>query len=132
MVVGGKCSSCCRAWALALLLSICRMWAWHVGSSRVRGRTRVSCVGRWILFHEPPGESPSIPFLSAYPSEPGAQGPQTPSSKHPRGAPGPVFSLLGAQGRGWRAELVEEGQLLLEHSAQWPTLGSTRHLQINF
>lgn len=25
-----------------------------------------------------------------------------------------------------------EKQLLLELSAQWPTLGSTRHLQINF
>ena len=24
---------------------------WHMGSSRIQDQTRVSCIGRWILYH---------------------------------------------------------------------------------
>ena len=65
----------CRAWALGrMCFSSCGMWAqqlqfpgsrtqaqqlwqmglvapWHVGPSWKRERTRVSCTGRWILYH---------------------------------------------------------------------------------
>ena len=32
---------------------------WHVGSSRIRGRTHVSCIVRWILYHWATKEAPS-------------------------------------------------------------------------
>ena len=41
--------SSCSSWALEHRLSSCA--AWQMGSSRIRDRTRVSCIGRWILYH---------------------------------------------------------------------------------
>ena len=34
----------------------------HVGSSRIRDRTHVSCIGRWILDHWAPGTSTNALF----------------------------------------------------------------------
>ena len=36
---------------------------WHVGSSRTRARTRVPCIGRWILNHCTTKEVPSVIVL---------------------------------------------------------------------
>ena len=54
-------SSCCGAWALEAWASVLpyvgsiavahRLVLWHVGSSRTRDPTCVSCIGRWILIH---------------------------------------------------------------------------------
>ena len=41
--------SSCSSRALEHRLSSCGIW--QVGSSRIRDRIRVSCIGRWILFH---------------------------------------------------------------------------------
>ena len=35
---------------------------WHVGSSRTRARTRVPCIGRWILNHCTTTEAPRDGF----------------------------------------------------------------------
>ena len=47
---------------------------WHVGSSQIRDRTRVSCIGRGILYHRVTREAPSL--LKFYQ-------PSKSSSKHP-------------------------------------------------
>lgn len=46
--------------------------------------------------------------------------------------PGQSFPFSQLWGQRNQAELVGEGQLLLEISAEWPTQGSAKHLQINF
>ena len=82
--------SCCRAWALgeqasvvvAHWLSSCRSWAlehrlsscgvralllrsmWN--SSRMRDRTCVPCIGRWILNHCTTREAPNLRFLTSH------------------------------------------------------------------
>ena len=58
--------------AQASIVAACRLWStwtsvvvaqelgfsWHVESSQARDRTRVPCIGRWILIQfEPPGKS---------------------------------------------------------------------------
>ena len=47
--------SSCGSWALECRLSSCgsrgSVAPRHVGSSRTRARTRVPCIGRWILNH---------------------------------------------------------------------------------
>ena len=54
--------SSCSMWAQRLLLTGCRAQAqclwhtglvalWHVGSSRTRDGTRVSCIGKQVLYH---------------------------------------------------------------------------------
>ena len=42
----------------------------HVGSSRTRARTRVPCIGRWILNHCATREVPRMIFLREYISSP--------------------------------------------------------------
>ena len=81
--------SCCWAWALGCPgFSTCSTWAqawllgsraqaqqlwcrgsaapWHVGSSRTRDQTRVSCIGRQILYHWATGEAQFCPFFISY------------------------------------------------------------------
>ena len=38
----------------------------HVGSSRIRGQTHVSWIGRWILYHWATREAPSLVFLNIH------------------------------------------------------------------
>ena len=70
--------SCCGAWAQARSLQQLRLvgsraqaqqlWRtglvapWHVGSSRTMARTRVPCIGRWILNHCTTREVPKYLF----------------------------------------------------------------------
>ena len=39
---------------------------WHVTSSQIRDRTRVSCTGRWILYHWATKEVPNIFLLNEF------------------------------------------------------------------
>ena len=66
--------SSCGMWAQQLWLAGCRAQAqqlWHmglvapqhVGSSRTRARTRVPCIGRWILNHCATREVPPMAFF---------------------------------------------------------------------
>ena len=70
--------SCCRAWALRARASVGvapGLWStgsvvWHtglvaprcVGSSRTRNGIRVSCIGRWILYHWATREAHQVCF----------------------------------------------------------------------
>jgi len=38
---------------------------WHVRSSRIRDRTHVSCIGRWILYHGATKEAPGFVSVCA-------------------------------------------------------------------
>ena len=38
---------------------------WHVGSSQTRDQTRVPCIARWILNHQPTREAPKMDFISS-------------------------------------------------------------------
>ena len=51
--------SCCRPPAQHVGFSSCGT---HVGSSRTRARTRVPCIGRWILNHCTTREVPIFDF----------------------------------------------------------------------
>ena len=68
--------SSCGSWALERRLSSCSLRAQqlcrtglvaplHVGSSRTRDRTRVPCIGRWILNHCATTEAPFGIFSDA-------------------------------------------------------------------
>ena len=58
----------CGSWALSRAQAQ-SLWfrslvaLWHVGSSRTRNRTRVSCIGRWILYHWATGEAQKFCFF---------------------------------------------------------------------
>ena len=69
--------SSCDAWAQWLWLMGSRAQAqklWrtglvaprHVGSSRIRDRTRVPCIGRRVLDHYATGEVPTVYFKDIY------------------------------------------------------------------
>ena len=66
-----------RAWTLELWLPGSRAQApwlcvglvalWHVGSSWTRDWTRISCTGRWILYHWATREAPKLcAFMSLF------------------------------------------------------------------
>ena len=53
----------CGSWALGHRLNSCGIWhvaPWHVGSSWIRDWTRVSCIGRRILYHWATREAPPL------------------------------------------------------------------------
>ena len=73
--------SSCGTWAQQLWLAGSRVQAqqlWHtglvapqhVGSSQTRGRTRVTCIGRWILNHCATSEALHFKYSSMYMSIP--------------------------------------------------------------
>ena len=75
-------SLCCRAWALGAQAQqlwlvgsraqVQQLWCMglvaprHVGSSWTRARTRVPCIGRWILNHCTTSEVPRMLLLKIY------------------------------------------------------------------
>ena len=60
-VVAARGLSGCGPWEPEYRLSNCGLVVpWHMGSSQIRDRTLVSCIGRRILYHWVTREAPSL------------------------------------------------------------------------
>ena len=88
----------------------------HVGSAWTRDWNPVSCIGRWILIHEPPGQPCSVQSLSSDSLQPhGVQHVRSPS---PLPTPG-IYSCPLSQ---WRHPTISSCHLLLLPPSIFPSI----------